>query len=171
MTARNWRNWWIWRRTANRGSRCDTREGGHGQCWLGVELLEDRTVPNAPGTLDPTFGTSGTVSVSFSSSLPSEFLDAEVIQSDGKIIAAGSVNAGGNAGEFAVARFNTDGSLDTTFGTGGSTFTPITSLPSGYANGTNANGVGAAVRRQDHPGRLLHRRRRCEPHRPGAVQF
>ncbi|GAA1385415.1 hypothetical protein GCM10009639_07980 [Kitasatospora putterlickiae] len=43
-------------------------------------------------------------------------------RNDGKLIAAGfSVNTATSADNFLAARFNPDGSLDTTFGTGGST--------------------------------------------------
>jgi uncharacterized delta-60 repeat protein len=66
------------------------------------------------GRLDSTFGTGGKVVVTFDSS--SDYLYAPVIQSDGKIVAAGSSR--GTA--FLVARFNADGSLDQTFGNNGS---------------------------------------------------
>ena len=42
------------------------------------------------------------------------------VQSDGKIVLAGSTYKGGVSGyDFALARLNSDGSLDTSFGTGG----------------------------------------------------
>ena len=47
---------------------------------------------------------------------------ALAVQADGKIVVAGYTSAGGtatNANNFAVVRFNADGSLDTNFGTGG----------------------------------------------------
>src|SRR6185436_5457372 len=65
-----------------------------------------------PGTLDSTFGRCGVV---FTGLTPS-CARATAVQSDGKILAAGySVQNSGN-GEFALARYNTDGSLDTAFG-------------------------------------------------------
>ena len=42
------------------------------------------------------------------------------LQADGKIVAAGFYTPDGTSDQFAVARFNTDGSLDTTFNSGGS---------------------------------------------------
>ena len=44
------------------------------------------------------------------------------IQPDGKIVAAGYSDAGGNR-DFALVRYNADGSLDTTFGGGGKVLT------------------------------------------------
>ena len=47
-----------------------------------------------------------------------------MLQSDGKIVAAGHSYNGTNY-DFAVVRYNTEGSLDTSFGTGGIVTTPI----------------------------------------------
>lgn len=80
-----------------------------------LECLEARDVP-AAGALDPTFGTGGVVSFPFG------FTDALkdiALQPDGKIVAGGSVQVTGLDQDFALARFNPDGSLDTTFGDAG----------------------------------------------------
>jgi uncharacterized delta-60 repeat protein len=69
---------------------------------------------NRNGRLDSTFGTGGKVTVTFNS--VSDYLFAVALQSDGKIVAAGSTS--GTA--FLLARFNADGSLDQAFGTNGS---------------------------------------------------
>ena len=69
----------------------------------------------APGALDPTFGTSGEVTTDFGGS---DSAQAVAIQSDGKIVAAGGTFSF-PSGDFAVARYNVDGSLDPTFGSGG----------------------------------------------------
>lgn len=45
---------------------------------------------------------------------------AVTVQPDGKVVLAGTSNAGGGKYNFAVTRFNADGSLDTDFGSGGS---------------------------------------------------
>src|SRR4029077_11105583 len=68
---------------------------------------------NRNGRLDPTFGTGGKVTVRFNS--VNDFLFAVALQSDGKIVAAGSTS--GTA--FLLARFNADGSLDQGFGNNG----------------------------------------------------
>jgi uncharacterized delta-60 repeat protein len=77
---------------------------------------------NADGTLDPTYGDDGTVIVALGEGdnrdAPSGGIE---LQPDGKIVAAGvAVMGSDNANrDFALARFNADGSLDTSFGTGG----------------------------------------------------
>ena len=73
-----------------------------------------------PGTLDTTFGGTGIVFTTFTPSSVSIGNDI-VVQPDGKIIVAGSSQNSG----WLMARYNPDGSLDTTFGTGGRVITPI----------------------------------------------
>src|SRR6516225_4144532 len=72
----------------------------------------------ADGDLDTTFGSGGMVITNFGGY---DFASALALQSDGKIVAAGTTRPGGPSGSsnFALARYNSDGSLDTTFGTGG----------------------------------------------------
>jgi uncharacterized delta-60 repeat protein len=70
---------------------------------------------NTDGSVDTTFGTSGIVTMAPISGQASQ-INGIQLQSDSKIVAAGSA---GTTSEFAVARYNTNGSLDTTFGTGG----------------------------------------------------
>ncbi len=80
------------------------------------------------GNLDPSFDGDGIVATGISSSPGSsnEYAWAVAIQSDGKIVAAGYANNGSND-DFALARYNTNGSLDATFGSGGKITTPILS--------------------------------------------
>ena len=85
-----------------------------GQSGIYPDLHSGLVRYNRNGRLDSTFGTGGKVVVMFHPN--SDYLDALVLQSDGKIVAAGS--ASGTA--FLVARFNADGSLDQTFGNSGS---------------------------------------------------
>jgi uncharacterized delta-60 repeat protein len=69
------------------------------------------------GRLDTSFGTNGTLRTFFGGN--SEGANALVIQADGKLIAAGFSNGGGPEDfDFAVARYNFDGSLDTSFNGG-----------------------------------------------------
>jgi uncharacterized delta-60 repeat protein len=71
------------------------------------------------GALDPTFGTGGVVTTTVSGA--SAEAKALVVQPDGKLVAAGDavVSFAGNTRFVAVARYNPNGSLDTTFGNGG----------------------------------------------------
>jgi uncharacterized delta-60 repeat protein len=78
---------------------------------------------NPDGSLDNTFGNGGRVLFGFAQSAG---LAAMTLQSDGRILLAGSQQ--GN--EFAVARLSTNGTLDSTFGTGGKVVVQTTKLGS-----------------------------------------
>lgn len=71
---------------------------------------------NTDGTLDASFGTGGKVTTAIGSI--DDHALAVAIQTDGKIVTAGYSNTG-IADIFALARYNTDGTLDMSFGTGG----------------------------------------------------
>jgi uncharacterized delta-60 repeat protein len=77
------------------------------------------------GTLDPGFGNTGEVFVDFSDlgSVITFAANDVVLQPDGKIVAVGSACPETCLTQFAVARLNVDGSLDTSFGTGGKVLT------------------------------------------------
>lgn len=66
-------------------------------------------------TLDATFGNGGKVITSINDTSTANDI---AIQSDGKIIAGGSITFGGSSFS-ALVRYNVDGSLDNTFGSGG----------------------------------------------------
>src|SRR6266540_2276075 len=77
-----------------------------------------RYTPN--GTLDPSFGTGGKVTTDFYG-FTDHAQTGLVVQPDGKLVAAGAsftFFTGGNY-DFALARYNPDGTLDQSFGTGG----------------------------------------------------
>lgn len=71
---------------------------------------------NSDGTLDATFGTNG-IAVATSTT----FDDATdvLIQTDGKIVVGGNSGATTTSPDFAILRFNQDGTPDTSFGTNG----------------------------------------------------
>lgn len=79
-----------------------------------------------PGDLDTTFGTGGIVLTD----VPGTLIDrgnGVVIQSDGKIVVAGTADVNlSTDSKFLVIRYNTDGSLDSSFGTGGIVTTSFT---------------------------------------------
>ena len=66
---------------------------------------------NADGTVDSSFGTSGVVGTDFGGNDQAYSVS---VQQDGKIVVAGFANDGSN-NNFALARYNADGSLDTSF--------------------------------------------------------
>ena len=73
---------------------------------------------NADGALDNTFGTNGKVTTNLGPD--KDKIKDIAIQADGKIVAAGSSgNKSTNLTEFALVRYNTNGTLDNSFGTGG----------------------------------------------------
>jgi uncharacterized delta-60 repeat protein/uncharacterized repeat protein (TIGR01451 family) len=90
---------------------------------LVVVLVTPVNVSAAPGDLDPTFGTGGKVTTDFAGQFDQAF--AMAIQGDGKIVAGGRAAnpARGSDPDFALARYNLGGSLDTAFGTGGKVVT------------------------------------------------
>jgi uncharacterized delta-60 repeat protein len=70
------------------------------------------------GTPDSSFGAGGRTTASFTNFINSP--NDMALQRDGKIVVAGTAeSADGTVSEFAVARFNANGTLDTSFGTGG----------------------------------------------------
>lgn len=81
---------------------------------------------NTNGSLDTTFGNNGVVTTDFDVNAANEGALAAALQPDGKILASGYVYliTPGPA-YFATARYNTDGSLDPTFGNGGKVLTSI----------------------------------------------
>ncbi|MGC3990267.1 MAG: delta-60 repeat domain-containing protein [Chthoniobacteraceae bacterium] len=90
---------------------------------------------NADGSLDTTFGTGGIVTANLTVLRP-EYADypdfvfyptLETLQADGKILVAGSAYSDYDNGndDIVVIRFNSDGSVDTTFGTNGVVVTDL----------------------------------------------
>jgi uncharacterized delta-60 repeat protein len=86
------------------------------------------------GSLDPTFGTGGKVITDFGNI--ADEAQAVAVQPDGKLVAAGNTFTGTDV-EFALARYNRDGSLDTSFGTGGK----VATGNFGTGSGAGANAI------------------------------
>jgi uncharacterized delta-60 repeat protein len=74
-----------------------------------LTIRDDDPAPRQPSGLDPTFDTDGKVTTQFGGDDT-----GMAIQPDGKI-----VMVGGSISDFVLARYNTDGSLDQTFGAEG----------------------------------------------------
>ena len=97
------------------------------RCYGVVSLGSTMQALAAPGDLDTTFGDDGRVTTAF----PGSYGDAAyavAIQPDGKIVAAGS-NSNINSADFAVARYNTDGTLDDNFADSGTVTTDFFNGP------------------------------------------
>ena len=82
----------------------------------------------ADGDLDPTFGTGGKVMTDFNHS--TDIAYAVALQSDGKLVAAGTTYTNNDYSneDFAIARYNANGTLDTTFGVNGKVTTDFPGL-------------------------------------------
>jgi len=88
-------------------------------CLLVIALLLGPPFPAlaTPGDFDPSFDADGRVLSHFGGS---EGANAVLVQSDGRLVAGGLSNASNpTSNDFALARYNPDGSLDTSFGAGG----------------------------------------------------
>ena len=128
-----------WRNTSSRGNRdrlLTDFAGGDDCAYGGLKLQSDGKIVaagyayngasyydlalaryNADGSLDATFDTDGKVLTGITGGY--DYAYAMTIQSDGKIVAAGTTSAGYAWYDMLVVRCNADGSLDTGFGTGG----------------------------------------------------
>src|SRR5206468_8450037 len=83
-----------------------------------IEPLERRQLLSA-GQLDPLFGSDGIVQLT---GVTGNFADVKALPS-GKFLAAGAAKASDGKVSLLLARFNADGKLDGTFGSGGEVIT------------------------------------------------
>jgi uncharacterized delta-60 repeat protein len=92
---------------------------------------------NTNGSLDPTFSGDGKVATF------SGVAEGVAIQADGKIVAVGGGGGGSGGGDFFLARYNTNGSLDPTFSGDGKQQTDFGGADA--ANGVALHGNGKIV--------------------------
>ena len=86
------------------------------------------------GALDTTFGTGGKVTYSFGADNTCG-IGSLKLQSDGKIVAGGFAETDSeNQYAFAIVRFNVDGTVDSTFGTGGQVIALLDQTPDPQAD-------------------------------------
>ncbi len=104
---------------------------------------------NSDGTNDSSFGSNSNTIVSFGIGR-TDFLNSVALQANGKIIVAGGSQTG-NAPDFAFARLNSNGTLDTTFDTDGLLLVPVGAGDAAYAVAVQADGkiVAAGYRDDD----------------------
>ena len=82
-------------------------------------------IKSAPGDLDFSFGNKGKVITSFSAA--NDWIEDIALQKDGKIVAVGRIGFEPSvASAFGVARYNSNGTLDKSFGNGGMVTTLFT---------------------------------------------
>lgn len=95
------------------------------------------------GLLDSSFGSGGEVTTDFAGAGgASDSANAVLLDPAGGIIAGGN-SCCQHGNDFALARYNPDGSLDPGFGTGGLTITDMSAVDSGSSG--NASGEAAAL--------------------------
>jgi uncharacterized delta-60 repeat protein len=87
---------------------------------------------NSNGSLDTTFGSGGMLTTSFGSS--NAFAFGVALQPDGKIVAVGDYLTGHHNNDFALARYNANGTLDTTFGNNGQVINDLFGTSDDIAN-------------------------------------
>jgi uncharacterized delta-60 repeat protein len=92
---------------------------------------------NADGSLDSTFSGDG-ITLMNSGMFSAGF--SLKMQSDGKILVAGAIDDGNAGGDFLLARYNSDGSLDTTFASNGIATSDFGDLDIGFSVTTQSNG-------------------------------
>ena len=120
------------------GDGLATTSFGPGTAWAGSLIIDEmgRIVVsgstgvgagvvrfNADGSLDTTFDGDGRAAAGFGSGF--ENATGLAIDSLGRIVMVGFSDANGGQLDFAIARFNPDGSLDTTFDSDGRVLTPV----------------------------------------------
>src|SRR5271169_1988880 len=105
------------------------------RAWLlvmfSIALIASTPAAAQPGTLDPTFGQGGIVTTDLGTQYLGTLVTANAvaIQPDGKIVVCGGIPNGTSFPVAAVVRYNTDGSLDTGFGTSGVAVTQNGTIP------------------------------------------
>lgn len=87
-----------------------------GSSWVGGNLDFALVRYNSNGSLDTSFGSGGKVTTNIGSS--NDYGSSATVQSDGKILVSGYSYNGSNY-DFALARYNSNGSLDAGFGYNG----------------------------------------------------
>jgi uncharacterized delta-60 repeat protein len=93
---------------------------------------------NTNGSLDNSFDVDGIVTTSISSG---DVINSIALQGDGKIVVAGKTHTGSNNDDFALARYNTNGSLDNSFDGDGKVIFAISSFNDvAYAVAMQADG-------------------------------
>jgi uncharacterized delta-60 repeat protein len=96
---------------------------------------------NPDGSLDTSFGTGGRAITPVGPGASGDEAYGVAIRPDGKIVAAGFSSSSGANPDFAAVRYNPDGSLDPSFGTGGKVITPVTGAAPDYAVDVAAQGT------------------------------
>ncbi len=112
---------------------------------LSILLIACSLAAAQAGSLDPTFGSGGIVTTDFGDQINSNIAiaTAVTIQTDGKILVCGGIPSSTGFPIAAIARYNTNGSVDTTFGTSGIATSTTLGVPTAIALQTDGKIVVA----------------------------
>ncbi len=101
---------------------------------------------NSNGSVDTTFSSDGVTTTDFGAT---EFVSSVALRSNGKIVVAGDTGNGSATGDFAIAQYNADGSLDTSFSPDGKVTTDfggvVASSSSGLLRVTSSPALPAQI--------------------------
>ena len=89
---------------------------------LATVLASTSLYGQTPSGLDAGFGAGGKVITEFGGTTSGDWASGVAVQPDGKVVAAGQTNVHGPT-DFALARYYPNGTLDSSFGTGGKVIT------------------------------------------------
>ena len=106
-----------------------------------LEILEARDVPSA-GNLDFTFGAGGIVTTDVGID---DRANAVAMQPDDKIVVVGSTFSALSGYDFALTRYNPDGTLDTSFSFDGKVTTDLVADNNDFASAVAIQGDGKIV--------------------------
>ncbi len=111
-----------------------------GHAYLGDATDEDFALAryNADGSLDSSFSSDGKQTTDFSGG--DDYGNAVAVQADGRVVVAGS-----DPGDFALARYNADGSLDSSFSGDGKQTTDFGTLGRSIGAGVTVQADGRIV--------------------------
>jgi uncharacterized delta-60 repeat protein len=119
----------IYSTSSEQASTCKLKLQPDGKLLATYSYISNTSVNitrlNSDGTPDLSFGSSGLVATSIGSSYTKDNARDITIQPNGKILATGSSYSSGSVSDFLVVRYNSDGTLDNTFGTNGIVITSV----------------------------------------------
>ena len=142
--------------TFGRSGKVETDFTGRGGAAYGLAIQADGKIVvvgstsggftlaryDSDGTLDASFGVDGKVRTHFTASGDAGF--GVAIQADGKIVATGVAGRESGHSRFALARYNSDGKLDATFGVNGKVMTAFSLKVDAAAGGRIFAGAAAS---------------------------
>ncbi|SFC62439.1 Ig-like domain-containing protein [Pseudoalteromonas denitrificans] len=114
-----------------------------------VSVIVTDVAENVTPTIDTSFGSSGTASSNSFTSMRFDKPNDLAIDASGKLLVVGRNDASGNSADISIIRFNTDGTIDRSFGTQGVVNTDLGLFEEAIAIDIDASGKIVVVGTQD----------------------